>query len=544
MSWTVTLDGGTRLSRWSAWRSLSWDLVLAAWISRSDDEALEQKGMIDRAWARRCGCYILEDDSDGEFRYEGSSAPAIAAIAPDCTIYLGSFTRTLGAGLRLGFMVVPQRLTDAMVSAKDILNQGNSWLEQAALADLMHGTTYTTHVSRVRAHYRENRDCLLGALRRNFGEVSISGEEGGLHLLWHLPAGIPDGNVVEDLARRARIGVYALPSGGAVTFRRSMLDRRAILLGFGALLPKQIDQGVDRLSEAIDDAVDNPTIDVTGFLVRAPKATTGVQRRVNRAPSHLDSRFRRQPALPKPPRPRATSDKRTAQGTPSVMPIVTSIYRYPVKGLSAQPLSRIETVAGMPIKHDRVFALARPTAPIDPDNPKWAKKGLFAMLMLDEGLANVTTDVDVETLWLTARRGNQQVAAGCLANEEDRQALERFFWTLLPSFKTPPVLIRSRGGHFMDKPDNVISLINLATLRNLEERWGVRLDPLRFRANIYIDGARALGGVRLGRSRNQDRGHGISGRSPERSMQCHERRSGHGQPRSRRTGIAARRFRT
>jgi GntR family transcriptional regulator / MocR family aminotransferase len=61
---------------------------------------------------------------------------------------------------------------------------------------------------------------------------------------------------------------------------------------------------------------------------------------------------------------------------------------------------------------------------------------------------------------------------------------------LLPTLPAPPVLVRSRGGHFMDKPDNVISLINLATVRSLEQQWGVDIDPLRFRANIYIDGAR------------------------------------------------------
>ena len=60
-------------------------------------------------------------------------------MVPDCTIYPGTFSRTLGAGLRLRSMVVPQRLTDAMVSAKDLLKQGNPWLEQAALADLMQG---------------------------------------------------------------------------------------------------------------------------------------------------------------------------------------------------------------------------------------------------------------------------------------------------------------------------------------------------------------------------------------------------------------------
>jgi rubredoxin len=61
---------------------------------------------------------------------------------------------------------------------------------------------------------------------------------------------------------------------------------------------------------------------------------------------------------------------------------------------------------------------------------------------------------------------------------------------LLPALPAPPMLVRSSGGHFMDKPDNVISLINLATVRSLEAQWGVEIDPLRFRANIYIDGAK------------------------------------------------------
>jgi GntR family transcriptional regulator/MocR family aminotransferase len=61
---------------------------------------------------------------------------------------------------------------------------------------------------------------------------------------------------------------------------------------------------------------------------------------------------------------------------------------------------------------------------------------------------------------------------------------------LLPTLSAPPTLVRSRDGHFMDKPDSVISLINLATVRSLEEQWGYEIDPLRFRANIYIDGAK------------------------------------------------------
>ena len=167
---------------------------------------------------------------------------------------------------------------------------------------------------------------------------------------------------------------------------------------------------------------------------------------------------------------------------------VTSIYRYPVKGLSPEPLEQVDIEAGRPLPHDREFALARPSAPIDRDDPQWAKKGLFAMLMLDEGLAQVASHVDPETLRLSVKRGGHEVAGGRLDDEGDRKALEAFFWTLLPNFTAPPAIVRSRGGHFMDKPDNVISLINLATVRELEERWRVAIDPLRFRANIYIEG--------------------------------------------------------
>ena len=99
------------------------------------------------------------------------------------------------------------------------------------------------------------------------------------------------------------------------------------------------------------------------------------------------------------------------------------------------------------------------------------------MLMLDEGLARVTTELDLGDLRLTVRRKGQVAISGRLDVEDDRRALEAFFWTLLPNFPAPPVLLRSRGGHFMDKPDNVISLINLATVRALEELWRIAYRP-------------------------------------------------------------------
>ncbi len=437
------------------------------------------------AWARRHGCYILEDDCDRDLIYEGSPLQAIAATAPDCTIYLGSFSRTLGAGLRLGYMVVPEQLAGVVSAAKSLLNNGSPWLEQAALAEMMKSNSYAAHLVRVRAHYKESRNALLAALRRNFGEVSVSGEAGGLHLLWYLPAGVPEAAVVENLARRARIGVYSLASGGAHIARSTPLTRRGLMLGYGALLRKQIEQGIARLSDAIDDAVDDPNANINALFAPAALPAPGYPKS-----EHLDQRFRRQPDLSERRSCRAISPRRFGRNAGIPMAAVSKMYRYPIKGLSAQPLSGIAVEANRPFAYDRMFALARPGAPIDSHDPQWAKKGLFIMLMLDEGLARVSTYLDVDTLRFAAARGNQQVATANLSDEAARAELEAFFWQLLPTLPAPPTLVRSRAGHFMDKPDNVISLINLATVRSLEEQWGYEIDPLRFRANIYVDGAK------------------------------------------------------
>ena len=147
------------------------------------------------------------------------------------------------------------------------------------------------------------------------------------------------------------------------------------------------------------------------------------------------------------------------------MPVVTSIYRYPIKGLSAQPVSRVSLAAGRPFPYDRIFALARPNTPIDPRAPKWAKKGMFGMLMLDEMLAQVKTHLDIDTMRFTITQGNRQILCVNLDHEEDCAKVEEYFHRLVPTLRAAPRLVRFRGGHFMDKPDNVVSLINLATLK-------------------------------------------------------------------------------
>jgi GntR family transcriptional regulator/MocR family aminotransferase len=438
------------------------------------------------AWARRYGCYIIEDDYDCDIRYHGSHLPPLAALAPDCTIHIGTFSKSLGAGLRLGYMVVPENIAEAVCNEKRLLNNGNPWLEQATLADFMHSGGYATHLLRVRSHYKHNRDCLVGALQRNFGDVLVDGESSGLHVLWHLPPGIPDAVTVEALALRARVGVYSLSSARVHLQRQTALTSRAIILGYAALSPKQIEKGVARLSDAIDDAIDDPATDMTALF----SDQFALPRVLSPAKHHLAPRLRQQPALRNPPSRRAFSGKIVARQGGAPMPVLKNIYRYPIKGLSAQPLLRVELQAKKPFPHDRVFALVRPGAPFDTSHPKWGKKGLFVMLMLEEALARVHTTLDVETLQLTITQDNHQLIVADLNDEQARARVEEIVWQLVPALRSAPTLVRSHDGHFMDKPDNVISLINLATVRSLEEQWGIKIDPLRFRANFYIDGAR------------------------------------------------------
>ncbi len=174
--------------------------------------------------------------------------------------------------------------------------------------------------------------------------------------------------------------------------------------------------------------------------------------------------------------------------------MLRGIYRYPIKGLSAQPLESVRIEAGRPLPFDRVFALTRPGSAQDPEAPRWRKKGYFLMLMLDDVLARVHTRLDVPSLQLTVLAAPLRHASGGILLQADlsqpsgRAQAAQFFGEQVPGLKGTPELVHLPDGHFMDKPDNVLSCINLNTVRQLERLWGTPVDPLRFRANFYIDG--------------------------------------------------------
>lgn len=173
---------------------------------------------------------------------------------------------------------------------------------------------------------------------------------------------------------------------------------------------------------------------------------------------------------------------------------VEHTYVYPVKGLSPQRLTSIPLEPGKGVPHDRAFALARPDGRYVADDPTPLRKTEFFMLMRDERLASVRSRLDTDTGTLTVSHDNSDDGPRLdadLRTSQGRAALTAFFADLLG---VEPVLAHAEGRRFTDvsvvsdRMMNAVSLINLASVRELEKHVGAPVDPLRFRANIYVDG--------------------------------------------------------
>jgi uncharacterized protein len=189
---------------------------------------------------------------------------------------------------------------------------------------------------------------------------------------------------------------------------------------------------------------------------------------------------------------------------------IAKIYRYPVKGLTPEQLTQAELKPGQTLLADRRYAIENGPSGFDPAEPKWLAKPHFLMLMRDEWLAGLRTHFDDTSEVLTIRRNGEIAAEGNLATAEGRRTIENFFATAFAGrIKGPPKVLESPGHSFSDVARKVVSIINLASVRAIEDLVGAPVHPLRFRANLYVEGwpawhefdlldrTLAIGGVRL-----------------------------------------------
>ena len=168
---------------------------------------------------------------------------------------------------------------------------------------------------------------------------------------------------------------------------------------------------------------------------------------------------------------------------------IASLYRYPVKGLTPEPLPRVALRIGQTLPSDRRYAIENGPSGFDPADPRWMSKAHFLMLMRDEWLAALHTRFDDASSVLTIRRDGAIAAQGNLETAEGRAVIERFFADgFAGQIKGPPKVLTSPGHSFSDVARKVVSIINLASLRAIENMVGQPVHPLRFRANLYVEG--------------------------------------------------------
>lgn len=168
---------------------------------------------------------------------------------------------------------------------------------------------------------------------------------------------------------------------------------------------------------------------------------------------------------------------------------IDAIYRYPVKGLSPERLSSVDLAIGQTLPADRKYAIENGPSGFDPTAPSYFPKTRFLMLMKNERLAELKTSYEDATSVLTIRKDGSEVLRESLATPEGRAAIEKFFSTFsADDLNGPPKVLAAPGHSFSDVSKKVVSIINLASVAELEKATGRAINPLRFRANLYIAG--------------------------------------------------------
>ena len=219
-------------------------------------------------WAHKTGIMVIEDESTSDFRYGGSPLTALKGLdnriaerdetlpsdiisKNGSVIYLGGFKKSLG--IQIGYLVVPSFLIPALQALKTLGFGSPSWLEQAALAEFIDNGAYDRHLRKLRKKCKEKRDLLISHLKRHFGEdITLSGVEGGLHLIWHLPKEFGTADVLSKrMLETHNIGLYSVQTGGSTVVSQSEIDEQALIFGYSSLALEDIEIGVSNLAAEI-----------------------------------------------------------------------------------------------------------------------------------------------------------------------------------------------------------------------------------------------------------------------------------------------------
>jgi GntR family transcriptional regulator / MocR family aminotransferase len=193
-------------------------------------------------WARRTGAVIIEDDYDGEFRYDRSPVGALHGVDPEHVIYMGTVSKSLAPGLRLGWLVLPERLVEGVVRQKGETEETSGFVDQLAMAEFISSGSYDRHIRTMRAQYRRRREQLVAAVSSSSPTTTVAGMQAGLHVMLEL-AGGDEGALSRRLAWR-QLGVEGLD-----LYRHSEIgnERNGLVIGYAAPAPSAWSAALDAL---------------------------------------------------------------------------------------------------------------------------------------------------------------------------------------------------------------------------------------------------------------------------------------------------------
>jgi GntR family transcriptional regulator/MocR family aminotransferase len=198
-------------------------------------------------WATKRKALVIEDDYDAEFRYDRTPVGAVQGLDPDRVAHLGTASKTLAPGVRLGWMSLPLDLVEEVRMQKLLADGGSPAIDQLALADLLSTGAYERHVVRVRHEYRRRRDRLVRALAARLPRLEFRGAAAGMQLLLELPDQADDVAIADAAASRG-IRVRALSPLHLTPSRE-----RGLLVGYGRLAESTIHTAVGALSSVIEE---------------------------------------------------------------------------------------------------------------------------------------------------------------------------------------------------------------------------------------------------------------------------------------------------
>ena len=193
-------------------------------------------------WSRRRGAFIVEDDYDAEYRYDRSPIGTLQGLAPESVVYAGSLSKILAPALRIGWMIAPPELRQALIDRKKFADLASPVLGQLTFAEFLRTGELDRHLRRMRTVYRQRRDVLLAAIARHLPDWRPQGVAAGLHFLVRLPASMDERDIVRRAADRS-IGLYALGD-----YCARMSQAPALVFGYGGLDENRLAAGIDRLS--------------------------------------------------------------------------------------------------------------------------------------------------------------------------------------------------------------------------------------------------------------------------------------------------------